>query len=281
MRIFLDTKDLIEIIEKSNPISPKDLENILREKSSELVISNTLLLELSEPLIHKSEKTNVMNNINQLEKIPHIFINTKNLIRFELLEALDAFKSGREYKNVDPFTYSFTETLDLEKHFPLGKFIIYSLAEIIWNLYNDQALGGYDKHSKRWRDAIIMERNLLKKPTKKEGFINTVEKHLLLYKIKSPSQGIMSFSKWVYNKASRCPSTRLINEIFNKMVKNLGDIPEDSDLEDFSHIQCLPYVDIMTVDRRFYAYISQAAKSLHINYEEKIRKSLKEIIYFI
>ena len=77
MRIYLDTKDLIEIIEKSKPIHPKNLEKKMREKNCELVISNTLILELSEPLQHKSKMTNVMSNINQLEKFPHIFINTK------------------------------------------------------------------------------------------------------------------------------------------------------------------------------------------------------------
>lgn len=281
MRIYLDTKDIIEIIEKSNPISLKDLEKILRKKNSELVISITLLLEISEPLIHKSKKTNVMSVINQIEMIPHIFIHVKNLIRFELLEAIDAFNNGREYKNVDPFRRRFTETLDLEKYFPLGKLIIYSLAEIIWNLFHEGALGGFDKHSNRWRKAFFNERNLPRKPTKKESFIYTIKKHLLLYNLKPPNQGIILFAKWIYKKSFRCPSIRLINEVFHKIVKNIGDIPKNSDLADFSHIQCLPYVDLMTVDRRFYAYVSQATKSLNINYQSKIRKSVKEILDFI
>ena len=278
MRIYLDTKDLIEIIEKSNPISPIDLKNKLTEKNIELVISNTLLLEISEPLIHNSEKTNVMNVINQIEMIPHIFINTKNLIRFELLEALNSFNIGREYNNVNPFTRRFTETLELEKIYPLAKFFIYSLAEIIWKLFEEQALGGFGTHSIKWKNTVFIERNLPNKPKKKENFIYTIRKHLLLYKLKAPNQDAILFAKWIYEKPYRCPSTRLIFEVFHKMVKNIGDIPKNSDLADFSHIQCLPYVDLMTVDRRFYAYVSQAAKSLNINYQSNIRKSVNVIL---
>lgn len=133
MKIFFDTKDLIELIEKSIPISTNDLEIIFREKDFKIVISNTLILELAEPLLHKSDKTNVMNNINQLETIPHIFINTKSLIRFELLEALDAYNNNREYRNIDPFVSKFTDALEINKIFPLETLIINpSLAEIVW-----------------------------------------------------------------------------------------------------------------------------------------------------
>jgi len=122
---------------------------------------------------------------------------------------------------------------------------------------------------------------ILKKPTIKNIFIATIQKHLFLFKLNPPIQGIKPFAEWVYEKPTRCPSARLINEVSYKIVKNIGDILKNSCLEDFSHIQCLLYVDLMTVDRRFYEYISQASRSLRINYNKKITKSLNEILYTI
>lgn len=280
MRIYFDTKDIIEIIENSNPISSKELEKRFIEKNNELVISNTLLLEISDPLILNSQKTNVMNIINQIEMIPHIFIKTKNLIHLELLEAINAFNK-REYKNIDPFTSRYTETIDFDTRFPLGKYIIYSLGEIFWKFYQERALGGFDKHSDRWRNVFSMERNLPTKQSKKDNFVTCIKKHLSMSKLRLSSQDIKSFSEWIYKKPSRCPSTRLINELFHMIVKNTDDIPKNSDLEDFVHIECLPYVDLMTVDRRFYAYIYQVSKSINFDYKSKIRKSAKEILDYI
>ena len=152
------------------------------------------------------------------------------------------------------------------------------MSEILWILYLEGALGGFDKYSDTWKNTIIIERNLSKKISYKEKFFATIQKHLLQFKLQLPLHGIKSFAGWVYEKPSRCPSTRLINEVFHKMVKNIGDIPGNSDLEDFSHIQCLPYVDLRTLDRRFYEYISHASKSLGIEYNSKITRSLNEIL---
>lgn len=137
---------------------------------------------------------------------------------------------------------------------------------------------GFDKYSKKWRNTVLIERNLPRKLTKEDSFILTIKKHFKVHNIKLSEPSVISLAKWIYERPFRCPSTRLINEVINKMIKNINDIPEDSDLEDFSHIQFLPYVDIMTVDRRMYGYISQAAKSLSSDYDTKIRKSMKEFL---
>lgn len=278
MRIYLDTKDLINIIEKSEPISSDDLKESFIEKDNKLIISNTLILEVSEPLHLKSKKTNVMNLLNKLEEIPHEFINTMNIHCRELKEAFRAFNNNKKYKDVDPFTSRYTEALELSRNFPLEKYIIYSLGEVIWIFYNEGVLGGYDEHIESWKNVISIERNLINRQNRKENFVGVIVKHLSQCKVQIRKQYIKPFGEWIYKESYRCPSIRLINEVFFKMAKNIADIPEGSDLEDFVHIQSLPYVDFMTVDRRFHGYICQAANSLGINYKSKLIRSIDEIL---
>lgn len=279
MRIYLDTKDLINIIEKSEPISPQDLKKNFIEKANKLIISNMLLLEVSEPLNLKSKKTNVMKFINKLETIPHEFIKTKNLYCRELIEAIKSFNNNKEYKDVNPFTSRYTEVLELSKKFPLEKFIIYSLGEAIWIFFNEGVLGGYNEYIESWKNMISIERKLFNSQNKKENFVGSIIKHLSHCKIQISSHCIKPFGEWIYKEPYRCPSIRLINEVFSKMVQNIGDIPKESDLEDFVHIKCLPYVDFMTVDRRFHGYICQAANSLGIDYKSKLIRSIDEILW--
>jgi len=278
MKIYLDTKDLIDVIEYSYPISSNELEKNFIEKGNKLIISNTLLLEVSAPLILKSKKTNVMKFMNKLEMIPCEYIKTKNLICLELIEAVKAFNNNREYENVNPFTLRYTETLDLRKEFPLEKYVIYSLGEIIWIFYHEGVLGGYDKYLESWRHVFSIERNHLNRQNRKDNFIGVVKKQLSQCRIQLQSQHIKSFGEWIYKKPYRCPSIRLINEVFFKMAQNIGDIPDKSDLEDYAHIQCLPYVDFMSVDRRFHGYVCQAANSIDIDYKSKLIRSIEEIL---
>ena len=62
------------------------------------------------------------------------------------------------------------------------------------------------------------------------------------------------------------------------MIKNVHDVPTPSDMEDFCHLECLPYVDFMTLDNRMRGYVSQACKAIQTNYAEKLFKNSKEIV---
>jgi hypothetical protein len=93
-----------------------------------------------------------------------------------------------------------------------------------------------------------------------------------------PHGDASAFAEWIYADASRCPSQRLGYEVWHKMVRNINDIPHASDLEDFEHISCLPYVDILTLDRRMHGYVSQVSKALSTDYDRKIFRSAKEAL---
>ncbi len=281
MRIYFDSNSIIEILERSNPCTPEALETILRKGKHELVFSFSTIMEVSAPLINNNPKANVMRLLNQIEKLPHTFIHSSKITTLELNEALRAFSSDNEYKDIYPsFVDRFDTILELTGNPVTKTFINYSLAEIIWDLNSFGGLGSLsiDKHVKRYRRELNSDRKLNRKYDLKSNYVNMIEKNLKRYNLRLPYDGIKDFAYWIYSIPTRCPSARLVYELWHKMVYNITDNLEDSDLDDYHNIGNLPYVDLMTVDRRMHGYVCQVAKSINVEYDKKIHKKPEGII---
>lgn len=279
MRIYLDSKDIIKLLEKSDPCTTEEFDNFLRNGNHELVLSFVTIMEISEPLFHKNATTNVMWLLGQLEKLPHIFIHSSIITRLELEEACCAFASGTEYQDIlPPFVERFDITVDLQGNPATEQYINYPLAETVWDLYSFGGLGGFNKYAEKLRETFKADRALNPRPSLKNNFANMIERNIKLYQIKIPLKEVTPFANWIYSNPNCCPSERLGYELWHKMVKNITDIPDDSDLEDFQNIGSLPYVDIMTLDRRMHGYVCQVSKSLSVEYERKIFKNTKEVL---
>lgn len=278
MKIYFDSKDLINIFEKSTPCSAGNLEKTLNSGGHELVLSFLTIMEISEPLLHKNAKSNIMDLLNQVEKLPHTFIHSSSIPHVELKEAFEAYSERREYNDITPFVSRFDEACDLSKKPPTDVYINYPLSEIVWDLHCFGALGGLDAYGEKLRQVFMEDRSKKNQPNLKDHFATTVKRILLLYGLKIPSEELTPFSSWIYDNSSRCPSERLGYEVWHKMLKNITDTPNDSDMEDYNHLCCLPYIDLMTLDRRMHNYVSQAAKSLELPYDLKAVKTAQEIL---
>ena len=282
MRIYLDSKDIIKLLEQSIPLTAKEFGNILRKGKHELVFSFVTIMEISEPLLHKKASTNVMWLLNQIEKLPHNFIHSSRITPLELEKAFSAFLFNKEYSDINPpFVDRFDTVVDLEGEPATKQYFNYPLAEIIWDLYNFGALGGLDKFAEKLRKTFEADRAIKPRPKLKDNFTKTVALDIKQNNLNIPLEEIKLFADWVYSNPIRCPSARLGYELWHKIVRNNTDVPKDSDLEDFHNIECLPYVDIMTVDRRMHGYVCQVASSIKVEYDKKIFKSAKDFIKII
>ena len=134
-------------------------------------------------------------------------------------------------------------------------------------------MGGLDRYAKKLEQKFTEDRALSPKPSLKKHFPSVIKRDLKLHNIAKPNGDIESLANWIYSNPARCPSQRLSYEVWHKMIKNVGDEPSPSDMEDFCHIKCLPYVDFLTLDKRMRGYVSQACKVLRINYAEKVCKN--------
>jgi len=154
----------------------------------------------------------------------------------------------------------------------------YSLAETAWDLHYERLVGGLDRYVETYKRIMASDRGLSIKPSLKIHFVETIKRDLKQNQISVPMNQLESFAKWIYKSLERYPSQRLLFEIWHKLVKNITDEPTPSDLEDLVHIVCLPYVDLLTLDKRMYEYTKQSCTSIGINYLGKVYKNSYEIV---
>ena len=93
MRIYLDTKDLINIFERVIPCGSDEFGHLLRENGHELILSYLNVMEIPAPLVQKNSATNVMRLLNRIERSPIRYIS--KIFQLELKEGYRAFK-GKE-----------------------------------------------------------------------------------------------------------------------------------------------------------------------------------------
>jgi len=277
MKLYLDTKDLIDILQEEASSSRDHLEESLRRGGHKLAVSFHTISEISVPLVRATSKTNVMALLNRLERMPITFIRS-DTYGLELKEALDAYLNTREYRGIHAFVERFDHAVDLQARPPTEIFITYSLAETVWDLYSHGVLKGLENYADQMRWIVAADRCLNKPPTLKANFTKVIERNLILSKLSSSGMDISGFANWIYENPIRCPAIRLVYEIWHKIVKNKTDLLEDSDMEDYQHLTCLPYVDFMTLDRRMHGYVSQASRSISLDYRDRIFRSTQDLL---
>jgi hypothetical protein len=112
MRVLLDAKDLINVVEHSIPISLADLKSWLKGKDARLVFSLENIRALSGPLA--SDPTSlprIVQYLQDLEALPHCFISC-NLDLLELRSAIKSFDNGLRYETIDPYVPRFDFTFE-------------------------------------------------------------------------------------------------------------------------------------------------------------------------
>ena len=212
--------------------------------------------------------------------MPHVYIAEEQIELLELREATSAFLERREYTPVTPpLVPRFDYVVSPFHEPPTKEYIQYGLAHMIYELWHeDKSLfAGHPRHANRLRG--ILKSNRGRDDYKRHGpnFQNTVLRNLLLYNIQFPEERVQELSEWISEFPSRSPAGRLGYEVFHKLLRNLTDDGEDSDIPDFAHISCTPYVDAMTLDSRMRGYVAQVDKSIGSNFSQKLYRNVKDI----
>ncbi|MBI2292116.1 MAG: hypothetical protein HYU73_17705, partial [Betaproteobacteria bacterium] len=101
VRLYLDSRDLIVLVERKLPEETARFEKKLRQGSGELIFSMHNITECCAPLIY-GEGSSVMRTLNRLEQLPHVYMTETRIEALELKEATMAFLEGREYRPVGP-----------------------------------------------------------------------------------------------------------------------------------------------------------------------------------
>jgi len=279
MRIYLDSRDQIVLTERFSVEEANAFEAILHQGSHELVFSMHNIMECCAPLTQSANQHSVMRALNQLEGMPHIYIAEAKIPALELVEGARAFSEGKEYSDVDPFVNRFDEVVSPFRQPATHDYIKYDLAHTIFELWQEDPslFEQYTTESRRLEKVRELDRNRKDYRQHDRNFSNCVARNLKLYGIVFPQESINDLASWIWDLPSRCPALRLGYEAFHKITRNLTDSGEDSDIPDFAHIDCVPYVDAITLDRRMRGYIQQVDRSIGTDYSQKIFNDINGI----
>src|SRR5712664_1807072 len=110
MNLLVDSRDLIELVERGRPVTVQEVEAFLRAHDHEFVLSFTNIRELVGTLAINGDFLRVRPWLQSLERIPHLYIQEALIPRNEIQSAVDAFNGGTAYRNPNVFVRRWDET---------------------------------------------------------------------------------------------------------------------------------------------------------------------------
>jgi len=220
-----------------------------------------------------------MNSLNRLESMPHLYVAEVKIPALELTEGIRSFSECREYSNIDPYVDRFDEVVSPFDRPATHDYINYGLAHTVFELWQEDPslFEPYTTESRRLEALRESDRNRSDYRQHDRNFSNCIARNLNLYCIEFPQESINDLASWIWEQPSRCPALRLGYEVFHKITRNLTDGGENSDIPDFTHIDNIPYVDAITLDRRMRGYVQQVDLSIVTNYSQKVFNDIHDI----
>lgn len=279
MRIYLDSRDQIVLTERFSVEETDAFESFLRQGSHELVFSMHNIMECCAPLTQSTNQHSVMSSLNRLESMPHLYVAEAKIPALELMEGTRSFSEGREYSNIDPYVDRFDEVVSPFDRPATHDYIKYGLAHTVFELWQEDPslFAPYTTESRRLEEIRESDRNRSDYRQHDRNFSNCIARNLNLYSIEFPQESINDLASWIWELPSRCPALRLGYEVSHKITRNLTDGGEDSDIPDFAHVDNVPYVDAITLDRRMRGYVQQVDRSIVTDYSQKVFNDINDI----
>lgn len=276
LRILLDAKDLIDVVEHARPITLTEFQDYLLSHDHKVVLTHTSIIEFSAPLVADEDFLKLRRLLQQIEALPVTYINEAKIQIQELLAAKEAYERECEYSSIDPYVRRWDETFSTEPSF-LQMLVNVRIDEMIYSLWkhNPASLLFTKEFSEGARKQMNADRALpahrRKRP--RDVFINSVGKHFARYSVSISEEELINLGAWIHKDPKRCPGLRLHHDTYHELRRNSHDGVRDSDVSDFSHIYAIPYVDAVTLDRRMTNYVRIVAGRLHklnpfVNYKE-------------
>ena len=275
MLIYFNGRGIRNIFEKSIPCSAERFEQILRNGEHKLVYSWLNITELSEPLLYSKDKAEVLELLVKIEELPHIYINSAGIPRLELESAAGGFGNGGHYAEIQPLVQRFDYTVAGKASPPTGDRPEYPLAEIVWDLYSFGALGDQNGCAEKLKDICVKDREAVSKPAPRKHFAIMLARNLRLFQVPVSADVVLAFARWVYDEPARCPAQRLRHEVWQAVVRNSRDAMSIRDWKDFSHLDCLPYVDILILEKGLGQVVSGVSAGMKRDYASHVVSDAK------
>lgn len=289
MRVLLDSRDLINLLEYDQPFPSAQFESFLREQNHQAVLTFTNIRELAGPLARGEEFIQVRQYLQVLESIPHLYLHEVPIPVSEIGSAVDAFLKNTEYENYSPYVPRWDYTVvPLNQNPATQNWIRFTLDEIVFwiNRVRPDVFAPPNHVLQQLQEQFAADREALRngQASAREHFSRTISNHIARFRIPVPQGREEELASWIYGRADRCPGLRFHHEVYRALMENYQDIPEAADFSDFAHVGAIPYVDAATLDNRMRHYCGVASQRIlraggaH-DYSERLYRDLRDFVH--
>jgi hypothetical protein len=269
-RIFLDTRDLIGVVERNVPVSADDLAARLAEVNGRVVLVYTNVAELvPQTETKRASRSHVRRIMRELERLPLSYMRISEVPRQEFRAAIDAFESNGGVREINPYVNQWWQTLwdtpaehmlllAPRKSAVLGSMTLSQVLDFLIE-NNPEALRFGSADQERLAASVEDDRRRLGTSRgSSKSFRAGVQAMFVRNGWKEPSGGIEAFTDFVRTNSRICPGWRISHDVYEEYRCNLKGPVVKNDIPDFSHIAILPYVTHATLDRAWRARCAQA-----------------------
>jgi hypothetical protein len=273
LRIFLDSRDLIALVEHDRPINTRDFARQLTHRNGRLVLTYTNVTEfLPRQKSGTVDSRRAVELVRKLEQLPLSYIRQPDLMRREFLEAIRAFSERRPVLPLDPYVSQWWETFSRtpSEFVPFLKPRMaktlqqFSLSEEVERLLESgkelsvtsQDVAPVGEAMQEDRDVHHSRRGV------PETWLAAVEKPFVSYGWPHPPGGITTFADFLRSTPNACPAWRFGVAMYEESRANLTAPVRVGDISDFSHVHFLPYVTHATLDRSWRDRLERANRRL-------------------
>jgi len=261
MRILLDAKDLINVVEHSNPVKLSEFDGWLRTRDADLVYSLVNIRGLAAPLaLGSSFLPQVKDYLDRLESLPHCFV-TSGIDLLELQRALDCFDAGKEYLAINPyvprFDYVFPPFANPGKlYYPMRDSVV-DLWRACPNVFQPQP-----KYHKLQALGLSMDRDKMAARQSSSEPPSEWIVEILTLKMNVEEERATQVASWIAANPLRCPAMWLARAVGFSMSQNQSYAARKDDTFDMAEMWTIPYTDAATVDRCMLDLFSRARRNL-------------------
>src|SRR5438876_4365936 len=266
MLLYPDSKDLINLIARDEPVSPVDLAQTLRQRDTELVLSWSNVIETVTFRERNIRLTR--HRAELLQQLPHRYILAlPPLIRTEFRAAYAAFEANNPQRAaIDPFVHKWHQVLrDPGQRHVLDPYINYEFSDqIVQLVFNNPEVGrNTDGETSFYKNEVATDRQ---HPAavrhSAHWFRAAILQTLINTGLRLPPQTFDEFCTFLEGNPAVCPGWLLFHEAYGDFCDNVQDLGQRGDSPDFSHIITSPYDDAVILDRRMAGYARAASRRL-------------------
>lgn len=220
-KLYLDSRDLINVISRNDPVTPDELRRLLSDQDVVLVYSFSNVIETAIcGDLYESRR-----RLDLLESMPRIFIlSLPSLIRSEFSEVRRVLETASPYEEINAFRDQWLQTFE---HRPVPYMIGRTMVdEAMLMLFEQPGLGrNTQTNLDRFREQIGQDRLATSAERKRwSWFVGSVHQIIVSCGWRmGNARSLERLATWIHEDGSIVPGWRLSHFVYGAFCDNVND----------------------------------------------------------